>query len=522
MTMKRIHTYALVALVSLIGVSCTGKFTEYNQAKYQPTQEELKRIPFGGYDLKNLMNWIIPNQENGFQMSFSLSAGPLAGYAGMPGHMDDFPKYKPKAGWLAYPFEDTFAQHLYNHYRPLKDEAKGNLSEPYYALGTILRVAIVHWVSDIYGPLPYSKVKGSQLQVEYDTQKELYTNMLADLKAATESLEKLPGDYRRYADFDHVYGGDMRAWTRYARSLALRMSIRISGADPEMAKQYAEWAVAGGVIESNEQNATVTTIDNPLYKMERDWTDSRAGADIVAYLSDYNDPRLSAMIRPGADGQYVGLRSPKEGIKGKKEIVNQYAMTNISSNSPIYLITASEVAFLKAEGTLLGWAMGGKTAQELYEEGVRLSFEQWGVSGADEYLRSTPERKGFDDPYIPSQSMPQFSSQVSVSWTSANGNPEAQKALIATQKWIALYPYNVIEAWSEWRRTGYPNLMPVVENASGATVADIHQVDGRDRGGIRRFSYPVKEYNSNKAGVQVGIDDLGGKDDLSTDLWWAK
>ena len=39
-------------------------------------------------------------------------------------------------------------------------------------------------------------------------------------------------------------------------------------------------------------------------------------------------------------------------------------------------LSAAEVGFLKAEGALAGWTMGG-TAKELYEQAVKLSFEQW-------------------------------------------------------------------------------------------------------------------------------------------------
>ena len=126
------------------------------------------------------------------------------------------------------------------------------------------------------------------------------------------------------------------------------------------------------------------------------------------------------------------------------------------------------------------------------------------------------------DPIQPDHSNPDFKSDVTVAWDSANGDVEAEKAMIATQKWIALFPYNTIEAWAEWRRTGYPNLLPALVNKSGGAVEDIHRVNGRDRGGMRRLTFPQSEYENNKEGLQSGLQDLGGEDSYATDLWWAK
>lgn len=508
-------------LLSVFAIGCTRKFEEYNRPLYGATDEQMATTPIGGGELQGLMTWVIPNQENGFQMTFSLIGGPLSGYASATGFVNDFARYTPRSGWVSYPFNDTFSGHLYNHYRYLANKTNSDIEEPSYALAVVLRVAISHYLSDIYGPIPYSKISGVNLRAPYDTQEELYTNMLSDLKKASMALDNTSVGYNTYSDFDNVYGSNLHKWADYARSLMLRMCIRISGVAPDMAREYAEWAVANGVITANENNASISSIDNPLYKIENDWSDSALGADIVEYLKAYNDPRLPAMVLPGSGGDYVGFRTPAESKKDAK-ILELYAHTNIKANSEIPWLTASEVAFLKAEGTLLGWQMGGEDAKTLYEDGIRLSFEQWGVTGVDDYLKTTETRKGYVDPYDSDLSLPDFKSDVTVDWDSADGDVEAQKAMIATQKWIALYPYNTIEAWAEWRRTGYPNLMPAVVNGSGGAVEDIHQVDGRDRGGMRRIVYPQEELQNNAEGVAIGINDLGGKDSYATDLWWAK
>src|SRR5690606_40308446 len=104
-----------------------------------------------------------------------------------------------------------------------------------------------------------------------------------------------------------------------------------------------------------------------------------------------------------------------------------------------------------------GWNMGGETAQILYEEGIRTSLSQWGVSEGDvtNYLNSTAVPVAPGD----SENSPAVSN-VPRKW----GEGEAiQRQQIGTQKWQAIYP-DGMEAWAESRRTGYPAMYPVVQS----------------------------------------------------------
>lgn len=514
---KNTRALLLLTLLLLPVVSCTQKFEEYNRDLSGITEEEMQRIPTGGAEISQLIDWVIPNQENGYQMCFDLP-GVLSGFVGSPNFTADFSRYTPRQGWNDYPFDDTFGSHLYTQYNVLKRKSDGDLSKPYYALGTLLRIAIVHRLSDCYGPLPYSKVTGIDLHVPYDTQEELYTAMLSDLKAAVEALDGTRvGDYT-YKDYDGVYGGDMRKWAAYGRSLMLRMAMRISRVAPDMAREYAEYAVQHGVIETNEMTAKVPSLDNPAVKMN-DWNDSRVGADIVEYMTAYGDPRVPAYFTAVRDGKPFGLHVPPvESFKGDDK-QDLYSHVAVEKDAPIYLLTAAEVAFLRAEGTLLGWAMGDGSAQEYYEEGIRLSCEQWDVTVGD-YLSCTATRGAFHDEVFPSADVPDFASDITVAWSSAAGDTEKELAMIITQKWISLFPYNTIEAWSEWRRTGYPNLLPAAINGS-KDCRNIEQHDGRDYGGMRRFVFTQKETINNKDNVAAVLPSLGGPDSHATDLWWA-
>ena len=180
------------------------------------------------------------------------------------------------------------------------------------------------------------------------------------------------------------------------------------------------------------------------------------------------------------------------------------------------IATASEAYFLKAEAAIRGWANAGD-AQTNYELGVQRSFEEWGAGSAALYLNDAVSTAS---PYVDPKAItagqnnvpagdPNLST-ITIKWNNAAGF-ESKLERIITQKWICLYPDGQ-EAWSEFRRTGYPKLFPVVVNKSGGTVT----------GFIKRLPIPDKYRNSNSAGYQRALTTLGGSDNGGTKLWWDK
>lgn len=135
----------------------------------------------------------------------------------------------------------------------------------------------------------------------------------------------------------------------------------------------------------------------------------------------------------------------------------------ITSSTPYLWINAAEVAFLKAEYELR-WGTKD-AAKALYEQAIRLSFEDKGAKDADAYIADkTRKPAAYNDP-LGNYSATALSS-ITIAWEddSAEGADKAaikERNLerIITQKWIAIFPLGV-EAWSEHRRTGYPRLLP--------------------------------------------------------------
>ena len=192
---------------------------------------------------------------------------------------------------------------------------------------------------------------------------------------------------------------------------------------------------------------------------------------------------------------------------------------NVEANTGVYWLRASEVAFLKAEAALFGFCSG--TPKEYYEAGVKLSFEENGASGADEYLSSTQlptDITPMNNYYVNYSYNSRISNNnVSPSWdykSTDKSEQEEQLQKIITQKYLAMYP-NAIEAWTEYRRTGYPYIHRPVDREAPA------RIEGPGLLAPERFKFASTEYSTNK-NMAIVPELLGGPDIGSTRLWWVR
>ena len=230
----------------------------------------------------------------------------------------------------------------------------------------------------------------------------------------------------------------------------------------------------------------------------------KAGAVFVDNSSAFRlDPKVPLVI-PEINPEDVKWHSGI--ISNPKDYQSLASCPKAGFTSPLTWMCAAEVCFLRAEGALLGWNMGG-TAENLYNEGIRTSFSQWGAPNADKYLsdsKSTPMKY----PGLGQVGSIESPSSVTVKWA-ADGR-ELERIMV--QKWIALYP-NGQEAWSEIRRTGYPKVFPSQTNRSGGVLPS--------GATIRRVPLPQQEYDGNAEQVAKAVNEfLGGNDNCAQKLWW--
>lgn len=501
--------------------SCTADFDKINRNKYQVDKEEQGRDNYNiGATLKGMQALVIPTEEHLYQFYDILAGGAFGGYfeSTKPDWKTKFSTYNPQVEWQNAVFGDVIKD-TYPLYRDMFNKTEDPVA---LALTKLLRVAIMHRSTDVYGPIPYSKIiagnKGESLEVPYDSQEEVYTQMFKELDEVDKVLlENIHLSKEAFRKFDNVYSGDISKWVKYLHSLKLRMAIRIAYVKPDMARDIAQKAVSAGVITSNADNALLAVEENRAAMIFNDWSDHRVGADIICYMNGYKDPRREKMFTKVETGKgsettdYYGMRIGIDPLEDKATMAATYSKPLITNLDKFLWMNAAEVTFLRAEGALRGWSMGG-SAQDLYNQAIKLSFEERGAQGVDTYLiDNTNIPDAYADP-LNHFSISTSASTITIKWDEKEdaATKELNLERIITQKWIAIFPLG-IEAWSEYRRTGYPRLLPVAQNKSD--VIDTKHM-------IRRLQFSPSEYSLNNANVMRAISLMGGPDNGATRVWW--
>jgi len=355
----------------------------------------------------------------------------------------------------------------------------------YKGIALTLRSWTFLLLTDAYGSIPYKEV-GTTVTPAYNTQKEVYTGLLADLAQAQTLLATANGTVTG----DVAYNGDITKWKKLVNSLRLRIALRIADREPDLAKQAVVAATtdAGGLISSNSDIFQFIYTSSPQQNPASAWfetrDDYRISKTIVDKLYELSDPRLPVYAQLPTDvtvGKYVGGAN---GLSNSDANSQGFAKTSkpgtyfLTSASPAVIFSYAEVEFALAEAVARGYIAGD--AGQLYKNGITASFNQFGITDATVIAN-----------YL-NQSTVQY-------------DPTNYAKSIGTQKWIAFFGQG-LDAFAEWRRLDYPVL-----TAGPASVLD-GQIPSR-------FFYPGTEQSLNGVSYQAAIA-VQGKDLLTTKLWF--
>ncbi len=437
-------------------------------------------------------------------------------------------------------------------------------------MARVMRVYAFSKMTDLYGDIPYSQAgRPSKYSYPvYDTQEDIYKSMLKELD---EAQANLGSGTAKMKTADLYFSGDAASWKKFANSLMLRLAMRLVKVDEATAKTYAAKAVANGVMTSNADNAklehsadALTTNDScePFAKIiaheDREFFISDF---FVKLLKNSSDPRLSliATVAPYASsGQYTDIQSNTSGtwtandygdmsfdaqqgllqggysdgptsqyFIGKSPEAqadpnsiwakfndetwrSDYAKNFSSPNrctyadptTPTFIVTYAQTQFLLAEAAVRGYISGD--AKTYYENGVKAAFEQF-----SQFRNGAAAIKVVTDKYGSLAAAAQKYLEV---------NPyNASKALeqINTQYYINSFG-DEYEVFSNWRRSGYPVLIPNAQAAKDGQCAT-------NGGSIpRRFRYPTSESQVNTANYDAASARMTGGDRMDSRVWWDK
>jgi hypothetical protein len=406
------------------------------------------------------------------------------------------------------------------------------------AISNIMKVMIFQRITDTYGDVPYTQAVQAAAGIttpQYDKQQDIYPALLAQLDAAIAGLSTTGAK----ASGDLLYGGDVTQWKKLGYSLMVRVAMRMTKVNPALAKTYTEKAAAAGTMAGTADNALVRTdvsfgdtqnsITNALLTTD-DFREVKWSKTFIDYLRTTNDPRLSAVAEVPQAGAKNNANQALPGDNTaslQKGLPNGYDLTGgafdirkrsdypgatgtsndvaplggysrprlnvyIQQNAPLYLLTYAETEFLLAEAATRGWSVGA-TAATHYANGLRSAMESLGQFDTDATV-ATADIAAF------------------VTANPLSGSTATAQQQINEQYWVeTCTTFNFLEAWFNWRRSGYPVLTPVnyPGNVTNATIP-------------RRLPYPGTEISNNPSGYSAGVASLSGGDNLTSRVWWDR
>ena len=425
----------IVALICLITFgSCTKNFVETNKDPNQITDASLKQdFNLVGSPFSNLIFNL-----NGHQIEEDLCYDSWMGFMATPtdfvGNVNNTTYYMR---WNVY-WDRVYGSVMSPSQSVIKLAKDNNL--PLFATwAKLIRIVATSKLAAIHGPIIYSNYGSTANSILYDKESDLYAlyfKQLDSIQTDFAANKSYPG----FKKFDPTaYSGNIVQWQKLVNSLRLRFAMRLSKVDPATAKTQGEKALAdpAGLITTNGDNFTNSLLGNimPVAQICFQWDDTRMGAVMESFMVGLKDGRISQYYAPVSDASlvtdhptipYKGIRNGAY-IKAKADhlpmskVASAFDLPPSGTTTTRRDFTAAEVAFLKAEAGLRGWAGAGDPKTN-YENGIKLSFSDWGASGVDAYIAdATSKPISYVDPVDGRNNFTPLST-ITVAWNAADNN----------------------------------------------------------------------------------------------------
>lgn len=535
--MKKLLIYSGILLAGL-QVGCTKGFEELNVNPLATSPDKFDAayfLPSAQRDYLSTMSGYSGSllfQSGWVQLLASTSTGGATYYSNMD-------KYVPSSNinsytansWGASYTGATKAQELIK--RLGDDPTKVNL----VSAATIVKVMNMAFITDLYGPLPYSEALQGDKGVntpKYDNQHDIYVGLLTELESAVNAFST---SQPAFTNDISTYAGDITKWKKLGYSLMLRMAMRLVKVDAGLAQQWAEKAIAGGPMSSVADDYVLKCdfgngYGNPnssAIRVTDDFYQVRWSKTFIDYLKANDDPRLSliaevppagisgasdiAQTGDNSAGSQLGLPNGYDMNEGATDIstapgypggsgtggdfspIGKYsrprAVMTTNLNAPVVVMTYAETSLLMAEAAVRGWNVSGTAAQH-YKNAVSAGLQTLAVFGGETTISA-----GDADTYAAAHPLDLSSTSASLK-------------MINEQYWATAGSYfSFVEAWNNWRRTGIPNLTPISFTGSFSNG----QIP-------RRQIYPLNEATLNGENYKAGLSDIQGGDTWIGRVWW--
>lgn len=418
-------------------------------------------------------------------------------------------------------------------------KAGASTVNPYAALGKFFRAYHFVNMTQRMGDLPLTEaLQGLDIQTpKYNTQKEIYVQVLNWLEEANNDLAALIAKGGQKADGDWFYGGDLTKWQKLVNSFKLRVLVSLSkkenDADLKIKARFTE--VLGN---PNKFPIFTSTSDDftyqPIGSIPANYypkNPNNFGFDAlrentsklyIDLLKELKDPRLFIVAEPALrkvvrdkvsptsfdafEGASTGEDLAIMATKAQDSIyslINRKRFYSTYTGEPITQVGYAEMCFNIAEGINRGWATGDASSH--YNNGILASMNFYGLKNGVNTVQFQKIGAGtlgqFDNHDI-NVDFNTYLTQTSVKYA---GNTNAGLEQILKQKYLAMAQNSGLEAYFNYRRTGIPAFL------TGVGIGNQGRIP-------LRFRYPSAEYTTNKANVEEAVarqsftnDDLFGK-----------
>ena len=397
----------------------------------------------------------------------------------------------------------------------LYDELPDNQKSDYDVFMNMIKIVKVHGTSkitDLYGDMPYfdafnSRDVNNQIVFpKFDSQKDIYTALLTDLKEASEYLSSFtPNSSLLHGSIpsqDLLNHGDIDKWVRFANSLRLRIAMRIIDADPVLAATTVGEVQNLPLVLTNTHNILVDAA-SPNGLNTRDGADGQnfigrafqdrqnrtfAGELMIDLMNTANDPRMPYYFQTNELGNYVGVPSSPDILEPIRQDIIDANYSKINENlildnlyHPGIVITSAEVNFLLAEAAMKG--IGTGSAEVFYNTALKESVEFY-------YQMIALNTNTSPAPVAPDMTV--VDNFIATSSFAYNGTIEQ----LATQKWIHFGIMQANEAYADYRKFDFPVLQANIPSSGGAALVTPTRVTIPDNEKVRNEeNYAVVKAN---------------------------
>ncbi len=334
-------------------------------------------------------------------------------------------------------------------------------SPAYSGIAKLQQAYLISMTTDLWGNVPYSQAgKGLLFETpRFDKQEDIYQGnsslgivSLFDLvKDGINDLGK-PSLLLPNTVSDIVYKGDLTKWRRMGNTLLLKLAIQISNRNPALAKSTIESVLTGNnFINSNLLDyevpfASAVGNRNPIFDFNNNLRtgDMMLSSRLLTLSRNLNDTVRLAKFFTKPTGNFVGFDNGSTAAApalANRSKYNAYLTGTVGGEAPIRLMTFSQVNFILAESALILATPG--SANTYYQAGIMSSMQKVGMT--------------------PAEITTYFTTNPTV--VTLSGTTEQMRQQIITQKYIS-WIGNGIEAYNDYRRTGYP-VLALALNASG-------------------------------------------------------